>query len=244
MTLAARLAMEAKRKGSAQPGKGLGLTPAGVSSGGDASAWAGLDALSGELAATPVASGSGGRASKAQAVVVDDVDDWGLSDFGSSAATIGAASGPVGSTNGAGVARPNAKTGSSLWDLRDFASSTTPASASTSATKTSTVQSQSISTAGRHGGRAAHKERLTSPDEEFDFGGREDRVDEARWEHRTKGAGTHKLLDLFEDDHDVTNGPESARGLLDPESHGHDEDDFLGILSKPVEAARVSRSLR
>ncbi|KAF8166514.1 hypothetical protein BJ912DRAFT_1002362 [Pholiota molesta] len=203
MTLAARLAMEAQRKGSQQLGRGA--------------------------------------APKTQGVVIDDVDDWGLSDFGSSAAaTVGAAGRAAGSANSA-AERSKPKAATNLWDLDDFAASTTPASGSTSGAKNGAVHSQSISTAGRNGSRTAHKERVTSPDDEFDFGGREDRVDEARWAHKGHTTGTDKLLDLFEDDHDVTSGPQSSRGLLDSESRGYDEDedDVLGMLNKPIAAPKT-----
>ncbi|KAF8166695.1 hypothetical protein BJ912DRAFT_1002335 [Pholiota molesta] len=243
MTLAARLAMEAQRKGSsAQLGRGGGAATASSGAGGDASAWAGLDALSGGLTAVPVAGRSGGgQPSRAQGVVVDDVDDWGLSDFGrSAAATVGAASRAAGSRNGAGAERLKQKTATTnLWDLDDFAASTTPASGSTSGAKNGAVHSQSISTAGRNGSRTAHRERVTSPDDEFDFGGREDRVDEARWAHKGHATRTDKLLDLFDDDHDLTDGPQSSRGLLDPEHHDHNEDDVLGMLSKPISGPKT-----
>ncbi|KAF9476165.1 hypothetical protein BDN70DRAFT_839700 [Pholiota conissans] len=236
MTLAAKLAMQSTGGGVGQRGQAASATSAAVMSP-SASAWAGLDALAGGLTATPAPTTSGGGGGKN--IVVDDVDDWGLGDFGSAPTTTTTTK--TVPTNGSNTAtvRRKPKIGTSLWDLEEFASGSTPAP---------------VSHQPHHGHATAHKAnaKLASPDEDFDFGGREDRVDEERWEHRAHrgaghkhghghGRGQDKLLDFFDDD--TVDGPASAQGLLGSNPHGHehrhDEDDVLGLLSKPVEVVKA-----
>ncbi|KJA26654.1 hypothetical protein HYPSUDRAFT_75400 [Hypholoma sublateritium FD-334 SS-4] len=78
MTLAARLAQEGKGRGREAPLAAAGETKPAAADGG---AWAGLDALigGGLNASTPPP--------VAAHIKVDDVDDWGLADFGSAPAT-------------------------------------------------------------------------------------------------------------------------------------------------------------
>ncbi len=75
--------------------------------------------------------------------------------------------------------------------------------------------------------RAGHKEKVASVDEDFDFGGREDRVDgEREWRSRPAQGRTRGLLDLSEDEE----GGDELPGGGHSREH---EDDILGALGAP-----------
>ena len=154
-------------------------------------------------------------------VKVDDDDDWGLRDFVSSA--------PIKSDS-----KPKTtSTSKTLWDLDDFASSTepTPPRSTTSYLK---PQSQPISrsTSGlsQHSSSQVHHTKVDSPDIDFDFGSREDQDDDrdilATNFQALKSSPLLHLLDN-DNDHDILMGGAG--------SHEEDEEDILGMLSKPVE---------
>jgi hypothetical protein len=208
LTLAARLAEERKRQPATTITVGLQSqkTP-------DVShaTWAGLDSLDSGIK-----------------VRVDDDDDWGLRDFGSSAAA-------------AVNSDPNPKstsTSKTLWDLDDFTSSTAPTPPRSTASflnPQSRPISRSTSSLSHHPSSSqVHQPKVDSPDMDFDFGSREDR-DEDRDILPTQALkSSTSVLHLLDSDneHDSLMG-----GTVDHE----DEEDILGVLSKPVEAVIVKK---
>ena len=214
LTLAARLAEENHKRHRATVGVQSHKAP-------DVSheAWAGLDSLE-----------SGMK------VKVDDNDDWGLRDFGS--------------------AVPNPTTSSSaktLWDLDDFSSSTqsTPPPPPPPASSYMKPQSRPISrSTSRLSHHSSSQQKVDSPDMDFDFGLREDREDEdISIPTRTRALKSSGIVNLLDDDDDddhmmggIGNGDQGflrGTGGLDDRittaSHDEDEEDILGVLSKPVE---------
>jgi hypothetical protein len=205
MTLAARLALE-KQQQQLNAGKTSNAADGGISE-----VWMGLDSLG----------GLGGRNEKPE-----EKDVWGL----------GRASKP------SGVARPTTEiilpttqqATKTLWDLDGFASpspSLTPPPPHTIAPQPSRSSSSSIpkhkpndsSSIGRYKNKEANDARaiFDTPDDDFDFGGREDRG----------------LLDLDVDDDVDYRGQRNGKGNRTLEV---DDDDILGMLSKPVEVVRAS----
>ncbi|CAA7269810.1 unnamed protein product [Cyclocybe aegerita] len=195
MTLAARLAMEAQQRSGSQSrnsiGSGSSPKPAEQQPANDA--WAGLDSLAGGGGLVGLA-GSGGNTKPSVRVMINDHDDWGLGDFGkASTSTSTMAKPPSRSTSQAAAAasKPTASKGKTLWDLDEFASpSAAPASISRSGS------SLSHSSHRQTEPTLFQDEHVDSPDADFDFGGREDRVDEER--RRTRKTGEDLLG--FDDD--------------------------------------------
>ena len=163
-------------------------------------AWVGLDSLE-----------------SGNAVKVDDVDDWGLKDFGSTA-----------------TANPNPTSNSkTLWDLDDFSSSTQSTSALPSAAsyQNSKPQSRPISrSASHHSSSQIHQQKVDSPDMDFDFGLREDQDQDLK---------SSNFLDDDDHDHLISNH-EQGKGfdvhrVMRGGTVDEDEEDILGVLSRPVE---------
>lgn len=151
---------------------------------------------------------------------------WDLNDF-VSPPTLPTSSAPSAPNTRATITQQSTKT---LWDLDGFTSPspslTPPASLHTIAPQSSRSSSSST---GKHKandsssiGKNDAKARFDTPDDDFDFGGREDRG----------------LLDLDLDDdyrgQKNGNGNGNGNGTLE------DDDDILGMLSKPVEVVRAS----
>jgi len=184
-----------------------------AANGGISEVWMGLDSLG----------GLGGRNEK------PEKNDWGLGD-------LGRGSKPSGVTRPTTeVALPTTQQATkTLWDLDGFASpspSLTPPPPHTIAPQPS--RSSSLSTAkhkpndsssiGRNKNKEVNDARTTfdTPDDDFDFGGTEDRG----------------LLDLDLNDDVDCREQRNGKGNRTPED---DDDDILGMLSKPVEVVRAS----
>lgn len=168
-------------------------------------AWAGLDSL------------DSGVKTK-----VDNDDDWGLRDFGSAA--VNSNSNPKSTST---------STSKTLWDLRDFASSTgpTPSRSTPSYLKPqSRPISRPTSRLSNHSSSQVHQQNVNSPDMDFDFGSREDQDDDrdilATDSQALKSSAHLHLLDDDDDEHG------NLMGGID---NHDDEEDILGMLSKPVE---------
>ena len=245
MTLAARLAMEAQQRSQAQvPGSNPQSQSQQSNGGGDA--WAGLDTLAGGFG---VLGGESGSASASHApkkpVKVDDTDDWGLGDFGAS-------SSKPQRSQPQPKPQPQTQQKKTLWDLDDFA--TPNAAASSSSSLRTPPQAQSISRSGSSASqRPRVPEHIDSPDDDFDFGNREDEPTPRR------AVAKSGLLDLDDDDFGASQTSRTQRaGLLGSDDEGDDwgsirderrgtsggfqeeEEDVLGMLSKPVEVVRAS----
>ena len=171
-------------------------------------AWAGLDSLdSGSIK-----------------VKVDDVDDdWGLKDFGSTAA--------VKSDSNPKSTSTSTSTSKTLWDLDDFASPTPPISISPLSPQsrpisrpTSRISHQSSSTSSSQ----IHQQKVDSPDMHFDFGSREDQDDDVATNSQTT-LKSSTLLHLLDNDIDHDNLMGGSG------NHEDEEEDILGMLNKPVE---------
>jgi len=215
MTIAARMAMEAQQKSSAD--RSGSLLPQKTNVPAHDSAWAKLDSL------VAARDGFGGIQPPIQATTsrkVDLDDDWGLGDFGSSTVP--------NTTSSKSIPQPQPRPGKSSsktttvspWDPDEFATPSPHLSRPSSQLKTD-----------------RQKDHFDSPDADFDFGNREDLPPEPH----TRGA----LLD-FDGVVDDDFGP--REGLLD--SFGNDspvdgigrtrdDDDILGMLSKPVEVVKA-----
>jgi hypothetical protein len=191
LTLAARLAEERKRQPATttvdlQSQKAPDLSHA---------TWAGLDSLDSGIK-----------------VRVDDDDDWGLRDFGSSA--VNSDSNPK-----------STSTSKTLWDLDDF-TSTPPRSF---LNPQSRPISRSTSSLSHHPSSQVHQPKVDSPDMDFDFGSREDQDD-----HRdilptnSQALKSSSILHLLDSDNEHD-------GLMGGTGDHEDEEDILGVLSKPVE---------
>ncbi|KDR78742.1 hypothetical protein GALMADRAFT_137751 [Galerina marginata CBS 339.88] len=261
MTLAARLAMESQQRGRS-PGlqSGLGQQHAKQQDGAgyQSSAWAGLDSLA--------AGGLGGsKAGTSNPAVIED-DDWGLGDFGAPTTKAMSTTKTASTSRSTPQPQPQQKKATTLWDLDDFASSPPPAHTGSDSDLGSLLNdiqrpvSRSASSQGTRNkpqvpaSSFLDNEGLTSPDTDFDFGNREDRVDEARRHHAGKGRQNRGgLLNLDgEDDHGYS---ATRKGLLDDDGDGDDgwgqaptasrggrgvEDDLLGMLGQPVEVVRAA----
>ena len=246
MTLAARLAMEAQQRSQAQvPGSKLQSQPQRSNGGGDA--WAGLDTLAGGFGVLGGGSGSAGAShAPTKPVKVDDTDDWGLGDFGAS-------SSKPQRSQPQPKPQPQTQQKKTLWDLDDFATPNAAASSSSSSLHTP-PQAQSISRSGSSASqRPRVPEHIDSPDDDFDFGNREDEPTPRR------AVANSGLLDLDDDDFGASQTSRTQRaGLLGSDDEGDDwgsirderrgtsggfqeeEEDVLGMLSKPVEVVRAS----
>ena len=148
-------------------------------------------------------------------VRVDVDDDWGLRDFGSSATAAAAAN--------SGSNPKSTSTSKTLWDLDDF-TSTPPRSTASFLNPQSRPISRSTSSLSHH---PSSQPKVDSPDMDFDFGSREDR-DEDRDILPTQALKpSTSILHLLDSDneHDSLMG-----GTVD-----HEDEDILGVLSKPVE---------
>ncbi|TFK24265.1 hypothetical protein FA15DRAFT_669704 [Coprinopsis marcescibilis] len=182
----------AERAAQAQKQSQASVSPAsrGTAAGGATShQWAGLDSLG-------AGSFGNGSASSKQHVAVED--DWGLGDFGSKPAT---------QTSSEISQRPSK---SSLLDFGDFDPSPAPAPLAKPST-----QSRSTSSGGSLWGieEFSNPSSVTSADEDFDFGNREDR-DFSPLDNAASGS------------------------LLGGSSGNNDDDDILGVLSKPIDVVR------
>ncbi|PPQ68834.1 hypothetical protein CVT25_008882 [Psilocybe cyanescens] len=261
MTLAARLAMESEQRRGGGAGMGMGMgrvSPGkqsarggGVGGSSDDAAWAGLDSLatggSSILKATKTSSAAK-HAPTAKVKVDDDADDWGLADFGAASSSRARTQTTAQSIASAAAAKERKKAAVSLWDLDDFKGGADGDGAASSAAP---VRTYSPSPVTAHPPRSSKPLYLddddgaggvgvASPDKDFDFGSREDLDGE-------KGRG---LLDFDEDEDDFglgggrRNGNGNGDGYGQGRGHGHrgagdDEDDILGMLSKPVEVVRA-----
>jgi len=263
MTLAARLALE-KQQAQQLSGakKSNGGTGGGVK-GGNNEVWLGLDSLGG--LGGVVGNGNGASSHKAD----DDEDDWGLSDFGSGGRNTSSRVGGGNATVQPSQPQPARAKSTTLWDLDDFASSssTAPSLAPPAPTSTSHSSSSLSNNKGKTKPKYQEPEHVDSPDEDFDFGGREDRVDDIRRggggggggsssRNQKRSQGEKGLLDLDDlgdreardgllgdddDDFAVLGGGGGGRGNSEASSHQQEEDDdILGMLSKPVEVVRAS----
>ncbi len=117
--------------------------------------------------------------------------------------------------------RPRTTTAKSLWDLEAFAD---PSPAHETRRNDGMARAQSDSSTRV---RAGHKEKVASVDEDFDFGGREDRVDgEREWRSRPAQGRTRGLLDLSDDEE----GGDELPGGGHSREH---EDDIFGALGAP-----------
>ncbi|KAF9524635.1 hypothetical protein CPB83DRAFT_877582 [Crepidotus variabilis] len=202
MTLASRLAMEARQKSQgASSADQIPTQP------GETDAWAGLDALGGGSSFKPTPMPSEKRN-------IDNDDDWGLGDFGSSTT---ASTKPPKPRPAIPASKPTTSSGKSLWDIHDFAAPVRPAASS----------SQSGTTVDEH---------FDTPDDDFDFGSREDAPPHGYSQPRSRQQRTG-LLELDDGDLDPEDAPNTATGLLGHVDHGQD-DDFLGVLAKPVEEVK------
>jgi hypothetical protein len=218
MTIAARMAMESQTKGV----RG-GSQPLKADVGAQDTAWAGLDSLAGSGTGIQTRHTTSSRK-------LDEEDDWGLDDFGLSATH---------TTRKSGLAQPQpqqppkglSRGSKTVWDLDEFAPS---ASGSSSA-----QQSRPSSQPKSFSQPQQHKPTKKELDIDFDSGNKEHDIP-----RRSEGVG---LLD-FDDADDV--GVSDSFGLGGGQSDGlllgddsregrGDEDDILGVLGQPVEAARV-----
>ena len=168
-------------------------------------AWAGLDSLDSGIK-----------------VKVDDGDDWGLRDFGSAA--VNSNSNPKSTST---------STSKTLWDLDDFVSSTesTPPRSTTASylKPQSRPITRSTSSLSHHSSSQVRLQNVNSPDMDFDFGSREDQDDDRDLlATNSKSSKSLGVLHLLDDDNDHDN-------LMDGISNHEDEEDILGVLSKPVE---------
>jgi len=251
MTLAARLAMEAKARQGSTPG------PAKQSSGITGSdAWAGLDSLASGgglgLGISPITVSAARPNTTATAGNLNnDEDDWGLGDFGSHMkvqATV-----PTQNIGPSAPARTQSQSSSitanksaSLWDLDDFASPQPARTNSTSSSSPNVDQKRPISrTASSQSGlrKAADTFQddtfnLASPDADFDFGNREDDYPASARSQGRNGIG-RGLLDS-DDEGDGFGQAQDRNGRHSVISA--DDDDILGMLSQPVEAVKAKTS--
>ena len=214
-------------------------------------AWAGLDLLDGGLNHLR----PNGNGSKEVKIRVDDDDDWGLTEFGSvrpSASTINPNTTSFSSASNTATKPPSSS--KTLWDLGDFTSSTgSPISSSPSYLK---PQSRPTSRSTSSLAYRDSSQKVDSPDIDFDFGSREDQDRDiptgARASRSSAAAADLLLLDDDDDDHNHLIGGAGNRayglprgkGLMDDvddvvqgslAGHDEDEEDILGVLSKPVE---------
>lgn len=164
--------------------------------------WAGLDSLDSGIK-----------------VKVDDDDDWGLRDFGSAA--VNSDSNPK-----------STSTSKNLWDLDNFTSSTgpTPPRSTTSyLNPQSRPISRSTSRLSHHSSSQVHRQKVDSPDMDFDFGSREDPDDNRDILHTNSQAlKSSAILHLLDNDNE-------HHSLMGGTGNYEDEEDILGVLSKPVE---------
>ena len=151
-------------------------------------------------------------------VKVDDDDDWGLRDFGSAA--VNSYSNPK-----------STSTSKTLWDLDDFISSTGPTPPRSTASylnPQSRPISRSTSSLSPHPSQV-HQQQVDSPDMDFDFGSREDQDEERDLlDTNSEALKSSTPLRLFDNDNVHDN-------LLGGAANHEDEEDILGMLSKPVE---------
>ena len=153
-------------------------------------------------------------------VKVDDDDDWGLRDFGSAAA-VNSDSNPK-----------STSAFKTLWDLDDFTSSTgpTPPSSKANLNPQSRPISRSTSRISHHSSQV-HQQKVDSPDMDFDFGSRGDQGNDLDILATNSQASKPSALlhsSLLDNDNDHDN-------LMGGAGNHEDEEDVLGILSKPVE---------
>ena len=213
LTLAARLAEENDKRHRATTTTAVNLQSHKAPDVSNA-AWAGLDSLDSGIK-----------------VKVDDGDDWGLRDFGSAA--VNSNSNPK-----------STSTSKTLWDLDDFTSSTTgptpPRSTTASYLKPQSrpISRSTTSSLSHHSSSQVHLQNVNSPDMDFDFGSREDQDDDRDILATTNSQASKSLgiLHLLDDDDDHGN-------LMDGISNHEDEEDILGVLSKPVEVVIAKKVL-
>ncbi|KAF4617970.1 hypothetical protein D9613_013024 [Agrocybe pediades] len=264
MTLAARLAMEAKSSQSNGRGSPSGSMNQPQHSAGVAdSAWAGLDSLASGggglglgISPTP-ASTVRGTSSSTSRVNVNDEDDWGLGDFGAPTKVQ-----PTTTTSSSRSSRPaapertqsssstsNGKKPTTLWDLDDFASpqpaNTRPSSSLLDVDQTRPISRTGSSQSGGQKSLDAFEDdayKVASPDADFDFGNREDDYPASARSQGRSGAG-RGLLDS-DDEGDMfgrAQNPNRPSGVATAHT---DEDDILGMLSQPVEAVKAKTTSR
>ncbi|KAF9053417.1 hypothetical protein BJ165DRAFT_1447437 [Panaeolus papilionaceus] len=257
MTLADRLAQEQKGRTSGmgtmgRTGLNSSLSNSSASQASSSDAWAGLDSLAGGSSGLGVGIQPKPAASStptlrtghttAKSTIVDD-DDWGLGDFGSSSTakpTKSTATPVVAPTKPATSSASLSSKPKSLWDLDDFAAPS-PVSASTSSHIKPTQTAQPVSRTGSSQSYNKPKPQaddfgiFNSPDDDFDFGNREDGYRQPGKGKAGRGGG---LLDFDEDDDDG-GGDIFLSDARAPE-RGGDADDILGMLAKPVEEVKTT----
>ncbi|PPR01885.1 hypothetical protein CVT24_001354 [Panaeolus cyanescens] len=248
MTLADRLAQEQKGRPSGMGTIGRGTANSSISNSSttqasSSDAWAGLDSLAGgslglgsRIKPQPAASSipsltkSAGTAQTA----LDD-DDWGLGDFGTASSTKPTTTAATHAV--APTATRNTSSSKSLWDLGDFASPS-PAPSTSSHIKPPQA-TQPISRTGSAQSQTKAKPKaddfgiFDSPEDDFDFGNREDGYQQPGRSKSGRGGG---LLDFDQDDDDEGGGIFLADERTS--GRGGDEDDILGMLAKPVEEVK------
>ncbi|KAH9484618.1 UBA domain-containing protein 7 [Psilocybe cubensis] len=200
---------------------------------------------------------------------IDDADDWGLGDFGMAppisapvppttrrtTRTQTTAQSIAAAAAAAETSRESEKkqtTGVSLWDLDDFKDNTNDDSGFRSAQQNNGTSNARTYSPEPSSAAAANPPRsskplffedendvgVASPDQDFDFGAREDLDDRDRVRDRGRG-----LLDFDEGEDDFGFGSSERRGgnANGNDSHraGDEEDDILGMLSKPVEVVKA-----
>ena len=179
-------------------------------------AWAGLDSLDSGIK-----------------VKVDDDDDWGLRDFGSAAVK----SDSTPKTTSTSTSTSKSKT---LWDLDDFASSTGPTPSRSTASylnPQSRPISRPTSRISHNSSSQVHQQKVDSPDMDFDFGSREDQDDDRDiLPTNSQALKSSDLLNLLDNDDEHDN-------LMGGAGNYDDEDDILGMLSKPVEVVIAKKVL-
>ena len=230
MTIAARMAMEAQQKNSADGGGSF--LPQKTNVPAHDSAWERLDSL---VAARDDFGGIQPPNRTTTSRKVDINDDWGLGDFASSTipSTTSSKSVPVVQPQPRLGKPPSKTTTVSPWDLDEFASTPSP-HLSRSPSQLKTDRQKSMKT----------EDHFDSPDVDFDFGNREDVPPEPH---------IRETLVDFDGVVDDDFGREQREGLLDSfgdDSAGdaigrlRDEDDILGVLSKPVEVVKAQTQTR
>jgi hypothetical protein len=223
MTIAERLAIEAQAKGARR----VGVEPQSRTNCSQDNAWVGLDSLvqPGAL----LSSGQSGSFTSSDNSHPED--DWGLSDFRSLPATSAATSTMARLPLSQPKPLQSSLKPSSLWDLEDFASSSSSAHPSRPSSQTKSRQQS----------RPNSTENVTSSSLNFDFTSQGD-TDGVRNEGR---AGS-RLLDVDNDAayFDFRVG-EQKEGQVDQDfatisDRGMgDDDDILGMLSQPVEVVKA-----
>ncbi|KIM42238.1 hypothetical protein M413DRAFT_444674 [Hebeloma cylindrosporum] len=254
MTLAARLALEKQQQQQLNSGR----SSSAGSGGGNNEVWVGLDSLG----------GLGAPNGNSPKVTAEDDNDWGLGDFGAGSKPTSSRVArsttnptealwdiddfPSTTTNSSTPSVPKTTNGTTqsttLWDINEFTSPPRPPVPTSKATTQPTAKTlwdldgfaspsptppslhptapqpsrSSSSSNGKHKANATFQqtEQVNTPDEDFDFGTREDRG----------------LLDLDDDDDLEDRGQRKGKDNRMLE----DDDDILGMLSKPVEAVRAS----